>query len=37
LLDDPRADAAMASVQNPYGDGRASQRIVDACRRFLGA
>jgi UDP-N-acetylglucosamine 2-epimerase (non-hydrolysing) len=37
LLDDPRAYAAMASVQNPYGDGRASQRIVDACQRFLGA
>jgi len=37
LLDDPKAYAAMASVQNPYGDGRASQRIVDACRRFLGA
>jgi len=36
LLDDPRAYATMASVQNPYGDGRASQRIVDACRRFFG-
>ena len=30
LLDDPAAYAAMANAQNPYGDGRAAERIVDA-------
>lgn len=30
LLDDPSAYDAMAQVQNPYGDGLASQRILDA-------
>ena len=30
LLDDPAAYAAMASAVNPYGDGKASQRIVAA-------
>ncbi len=30
LLDDPRAYARMASARNPYGDGRAAQRILDA-------
>jgi UDP-N-acetylglucosamine 2-epimerase len=29
LLSDPGAHAAMARVRNPYGDGRAAQRIVD--------
>lgn len=33
LLTDPAAHAEMASAVNPYGDGAASQRIVD---RFLG-
>ena len=28
LLDDPREYAAMATAKNPYGDGRASERIV---------
>jgi len=28
LLDDPKAYAAMAQAQNPFGDGRAAQRIV---------
>lgn len=37
LLDEPAAYAAMASVQNPYGDGCASERIVAACRTFFGA
>jgi UDP-N-acetylglucosamine 2-epimerase (non-hydrolysing) len=37
LLDDPAAHAAMASVKNPYGDGHAADRIVDACRRHFGA
>ena len=36
LLDDPSAYAAMAAVKNPYGDGRASARIVAAVRAFLG-
>ena len=30
LLDDPAAYEAMSQVQNPYGDGTASNKIVDA-------
>lgn len=30
LLDDPQAYAAMAHAANPFGDGHASERIVDA-------
>ena len=30
LLDDPEAHAAMAHAANPYGDGHAAERIVDA-------
>jgi UDP-N-acetylglucosamine 2-epimerase (non-hydrolysing) len=30
LLDDPAAHAAMAHAANPYGDGRAAERIVEA-------
>jgi UDP-N-acetylglucosamine 2-epimerase (non-hydrolysing) len=30
LMEDPTAYQRMASVPNPYGDGRASQRIVAA-------
>jgi UDP-N-acetylglucosamine 2-epimerase (non-hydrolysing) len=30
LLDDPAAHAAMAQAVNPYGDGRAAERIVNA-------
>ncbi len=30
LLDDPAAYAAMAHPENPFGDGRASSRIVEA-------
>ncbi|MEO6595659.1 MAG: UDP-N-acetylglucosamine 2-epimerase (non-hydrolyzing) [Planctomycetota bacterium] len=37
LLDDASAYAAMATVVNPYGDGRASARIVAQCRAFLRA
>ena len=29
LLEDPEAYAAMAEASNPYGDGKASQRIAD--------
>lgn len=35
LLAEPEAYRAMARVANPYGDGRASQRIVRALRRAL--
>jgi len=30
LLDDPLAYAEMAGATNPYGDGHAAERIVDA-------
>lgn len=30
LLDDPAAHAAMALAVNPYGDGRAAERVVEA-------
>jgi UDP-N-acetylglucosamine 2-epimerase (non-hydrolysing) len=30
LLDDPQTHAAMAQAVNPYGDGRAAERIVSA-------
>ena len=30
LLDDPAAYAAMSFAHNPYGDGRAAARIVEA-------
>jgi UDP-N-acetylglucosamine 2-epimerase (non-hydrolysing) len=33
LLDDDDARSAMARAHNPYGDGKASQRIADALRR----
>jgi UDP-N-acetylglucosamine 2-epimerase (hydrolysing) len=33
LLDDPVAYARMAHAHNPYGDGRASQRIVETLLR----
>jgi UDP-N-acetylglucosamine 2-epimerase (non-hydrolysing) len=35
LLTDPAAHAAMARVENPYGDGHAAPRIAAACRDFL--
>jgi len=34
LLDDSRAYAAMAHAANPFGDGKASARIVDALLKF---
>ena len=37
LLDDRRAYRRMARVVNPYGDGRASMRIVRALREYTGA
>ncbi len=36
LLDDPAEYRRMANAVNPYGDGRATQRIVEAIRYFLG-
>jgi UDP-N-acetylglucosamine 2-epimerase (non-hydrolysing) len=36
LLDDPSAYAAMSRATNPYGDGRAAGRILDAIRRNFG-
>jgi UDP-N-acetylglucosamine 2-epimerase (non-hydrolysing) len=35
LLDDPAAYTAMARRHNPYGDGKASQRIVAAIQKFF--
>ena len=35
LLNDPTAYGAMSHAVNPYGDGRASQRIVDILEREL--
>jgi UDP-N-acetylglucosamine 2-epimerase (non-hydrolysing) len=34
LLENPRAYAAMAHAANPFGDGKASARIVDALLKF---
>jgi UDP-N-acetylglucosamine 2-epimerase (non-hydrolysing) len=36
LLDDPSEYARMQHAINPYGDGHAAERIVDAIRHFLG-
>jgi UDP-N-acetylglucosamine 2-epimerase (non-hydrolysing) len=36
LLDDRTAYEAMANAVNPYGDGRAAERIVTRLRRHLG-
>ena len=36
LLDDPAAYARMAHAANPYGDGRACRRIVDAILYHFG-
>ena len=37
LLTDPAAYATMASAANPYGDGRAAQRIIDRLRLHFAA
>jgi len=37
LLADRQLYARMARAQNPYGDGRAAQRIVALCRSFLAS
>lgn len=36
LLDDPSAYDAMAHAVNPYGDGRAAERVASAIRQFFG-
>ena len=36
LLDSPEAYAAMAHAVNPYGDGRACERIVDSILYYFG-
>jgi len=36
LLTDPDAYRAMAQAHNPYGDGRAAERIVEALRYYFG-
>ena len=36
LLDDPAAHAAMAKAANPYGDGHAAERIVEALLKTAG-
>ena len=35
LLTDEKAYAAMANAVNPYGDGKATGRILTTCTRFL--
>ena len=35
LLDEPSAREEMASVENPYGDGRAAERIAEILEGFL--
>jgi UDP-N-acetylglucosamine 2-epimerase (non-hydrolysing) len=37
LMDDPAAYHAMATAGNPYGDGRAAERMVEALLDFGGA
>ncbi|MFN5695703.1 MAG: non-hydrolyzing UDP-N-acetylglucosamine 2-epimerase [Cyanobacteriota bacterium] len=37
LLDDAEAYGSMARAHNPFGDGQASGRILEASRRFLAA
>lgn len=36
LLDEPAEYASMQQAINPYGDGHAAKRIVDAIRHFFG-
>lgn len=37
LLDDPIAYQAMSQAINPYGDGHAAERIVQALRHYFGS
>ena len=36
LLEDPSAYEAMAHLENPYGDGRAADRIIEGIRGWFG-
>ncbi len=36
LLTDEKAYAVMANAVNPYGDGKATARILSACMKYLG-
>jgi len=36
LIENDREYTRMSRIHNPYGDGRASERIVDIIRRHLG-
>jgi UDP-N-acetylglucosamine 2-epimerase (non-hydrolysing) len=36
VLHDPAEYASMATAVNPYGDGRAAERSVDAIEHLLG-
>ena len=36
LLNDEEAYSKMATIQNPYGDGKASERIVEIIRYEFG-
>ena len=36
LLTDPDLYQKMASARNPYGDGKASERIVQAIQHYYG-
>ena len=36
LATDPHAYAAMSRAVNPYGDGRAGERVVAAIEAFFG-
>lgn len=36
LMDNPRVYRAMARSVNPYGDGKAAERIVEAVRSYFG-
>lgn len=35
LLKDKKAYSTMANAVNPYGDGKATGRIIEACRKFF--
>ena len=35
LLIDEKIYLNMANTPNPYGDGKASQRIIEYCEKFL--
>ena len=36
LISDVQARESTAQISNPFGDGKATERIIAACRAFLG-